>query len=671
MGFLDIYSSLSRDGKMFSIAFPPNQGVIYTNTQIQINNPQQEVQSSSAQEILSDYTLIAKSGNDNFYALIKKNGAESEYIINTGSSSNTNMIVRYDPSDNNPSFLYYDYINPYNYLRYLKFNNETWSGVLVDNIGPGAYEESIDLKYDPNDNLPACIAFDNGNSQFNYYKYNGSSFVKTTILNAGITNIQYASLNFDPADNYPAIIYRENTTSSIKYAKYNGASWTTTTVNTFGSSNDKRYIVTEFAESINQPIVLMAGNTSGVFLNVKDSNNIWKSGKFLSNEDVIYQKPGLKISESDSNDVYISYVNNQNELIFITKDQLINADWNSNLDAYSPIKLKLVSGNQNININKSSFLQIDSDSQPVVFYKKDDSIKYIKNTGSITTNINATSFSGVVNLKNINNSENQDYGIEFLKEKIKVYQSDGISFRQYIAPYESASVVQIDSAVINYSTDIKINPITNQPNIVALHSSPPNIKYYYPNNPQKTSWTKLSLPSGNLLFSGTNISATLTANYNCNFDFDKITNQPVILVFGYNQSNQSSGTCFLVKKDLEGSGYIYYNTPYTGYAFAASDFKVNPVNNKYCLAVANEDTNFKGETGLRYYEMDPSTNSWTKYFIDPLVAQNSKIYLDFKSNGFPIISYKGKNETSTSGYLKIAEYDGIDWTTTTLVSGSS
>ena len=83
------------------------------------------------------------------------------------------MIVRYDPSDQNPSFAYYNYLAPNYYLYYSKLTNETWSNVSVGNIGASVNNDSIDLQYDPNDNLPACISYDSTNYDLNYYKYDG------------------------------------------------------------------------------------------------------------------------------------------------------------------------------------------------------------------------------------------------------------------------------------------------------------------------------------------------------------------------------------------------------------------------------------------------------------------------------------------------------------------
>jgi len=646
------------------IFFPSFAGLVHGRY---INENLNSNQVFASQLILSNYTLVTQTGNSNFYIFVKEGAAETEYSITTGAVTVSPINVKYDLSDNKPSFLYASPNAPYNDLRYLKLTNGIWSGNLVGNLGPSIYEAAIDLKYDPNDNLPACVAYDSQNYDLNYYKYNGSSFIKTTILNGGSTAnlVSYASLNFDTSDNYPMINFIEGDSSILKSAKYNGTTWTTTNINTFNSSYNKRYITTEFTPTLNQPIVLMGGNTSGLFMNVRDSSNIWKSGRFASNTDVLSQKPEIKISEEDQNNVYIAYVNDLNQLVFIEKYLvgLIDTNWTPNLDSFDPKKLSLVSGENFIDINKKVKLEIDSDFQPVVLYKKDNIIKYIKNTGAVH-DISTISFSGDVNFKNINNSNNYSYDIEFFKDSLKVYQTYDNTFKEYKSPYQKTSSVTFDpAATVIYSSDTKINPTTNQPNIVLFSNTTPQIRFSYPNNNQRSSWTTLKLPSGSLNFSGTNLPATLMANHNCNFDFDKVTNQPVISVFGY---RGFTGTAFLIKKDLEGSGYQYYNTPYTGYYAPASDFKINPITNKYCLAISNEETYNKG---LKYYEMDPNTNTWITDNIESSVSQSNKIYLDFTSGGYPMISYL--TQSGVTGYLKLASYNGVSWTRSIIETGAN
>ena len=225
---------------------------------------------------------------------------------------------------------------------------------------------------------------------------------------------------------------------------------------------------------------------------------------------------------------------------------------------------------------------------------------------------------------------------------------------------------------IVYFSDIKLNPTTNQPDIITIsltnNQNSKEIKYYYPTNDQRTSWANLTLPSGNLYFSGNNNPATLSAAYNCKFDYDKDTKQ--MIIHSHAHSNGNKYGSFLFKKDLIGSGYVYYNTPYSGDAQAASDFKVNPITKQYSLVVANRTVNIyspASEGGLIYYEMNPSTNNWTKTSIEPTVSQLARINLNFKSNGYPITAYR-----TTSGQadiLKIAEYNGSNWTTTVIHSG--
>lgn len=193
------------------------------------------------------------------------------------------------------------------------------------------------------------------------------------------------------------------------------------------------------------------------------------------------------------------------------------------------------------------------------------------------------------------------------------------------------------------------------------------MQYSYPINNQRTSWTGFRFPSGDLYFSGKNFPCFLTAAYNGTFDFDKDTNQVLMHAQGYGSGNNSSfyGS-FIFKKDLIGSGYTYYNTPYTGSSSAASNFKVNPITKQYCLIISNHDNT--ADKGLTYCEMNPNTNIWTKTNIEPTARQTARINLDFKNNGYPITAYT--TISGSTGFLKIAEYDGSNWTKTVIHSGA-
>ena len=125
---------------------------------------------------------------------------------------------------------------------------------------------------------------------------------------------------------------------------------------------------------------------------------------------------------------------------------------------------------------------------------------------------------------------------------------------------------------------------------------------------------------------------------------------------------------FIFKKDLVGSGYTYYNTPYSGAYNAATDFKVNPITNQYCLIFANDDIGSTPDKGLTYCEMNPNTNIWTKTNIESNATnQMFNIDLGFKSNGYPITAYV--TSSGATGFVKIAEYNGSNWTTTPIWTG--
>jgi hypothetical protein len=211
-----------------------------------------------------------------------------------------------------------------------------------------------------------------------------------------------------------------------------------------------------------------------------------------------------------------------------------------------------------------------------------------------------------------------------------------------------------------------MNSVTNQPNFTTL--GPDKVAFYYPRNPQRTSWTGLAFPSGNINFSGTNTKMNIIDGGP--FDFDKNTNQVIMSVLGYANSPTRYGGA-LIKADLIGSGYTYYNTPYTGDYSAETDFRVNPITNKYCLVTALDSAiSQSADTGVFYYEMDPITTGWTKTRISQSYRQSSEIYLDFKSDGNPILAYPTKSQNQQSGYLNISEYNGTNWINTIIDSSA-
>jgi hypothetical protein len=650
------------NGRAYTIGIPGvyNNNIIYTRSSSQQGNPTQNL-------ILSEYTLVTKSGDSNFYAQVKKNGSTKDYIINSPSYSGTDMIVRYDPSDTNPSFAYYNYSAPNYYLYYSKLSNETWTNISVGNIGPIANNDSIDLQYDPNDNLPACISYDSTNYDLNYYKYNGSSFVKTIISNGTSTgdNINYGSLLFDPSDNYPLVHFIQGNSSVLKSAKYNGTSWTITNVNTLNSGYNKRYAISKIDEKINQPVILMAGDTTGTYINIKSSNNVWLSGKlsdYYHINDIIYQKPQLENSLNNDYYWYISYIEDQNKLVF-SRAYLSEVNWNQNI--YNPTTLDILTGANYFDKTKNSYLKVDSDLQPIVFYKKDNSVKYIKNISNSPLNITETTFSGENILKSIDQSSGYEFGLDFFKDNLKVYTVGNYVFYEYKSPQVTASFKNlspnpIPSAQTIYSYNMKMNPVTNQPNFTTI--APFNVNFYYPINSQRTSWTGLTFTSGNINFSGTNTKMNIIDGGP--FDFDKNTNQVIMSVLGFANSPTRYGGA-LIKADLVGSGYTYYNTPYTGDYVIETDFKVNPITNKYCLVTAWDPSISQGaQNGVFYYEMDPITTSWTQTRISQNYRQSSEIYLDFKSDGNPILAYPTRSQNGQTGYLNVSEYNGTNWINT-------
>ena len=656
------------NGSIYTIGIPYGNGIIYTNS----------FSSSDSTEslILSEYTLVTKSGESNFYAQVKKDGNVKEYIINLPSHLNTDMIVRYDPSDQNPSFAYYNYVAPNYYLYYSKLTNETWSNVSVGNIGASVNNDSIDLQYDPNDNLPACISYDSTNYDLNYYKYDGSSFVKTIISNGAsvVNNINYATLLFDPSDNYPLVHFIQDNSSILKSAKYNGVSWTITNVNTFNSGDNKRYAVSKIDEKINQPVILMAGNTTGTYINIRSSNNIWLSGKITDYNhlnDIIYQKPQLEKSLNNDNYWYINYVEDTNKLVF-SKNFINEINWDPNIN--NNTTFDILSGANYFDKTKNNYLKLDSDLQPIVFYKKDNSVKYIKNISNSPSTITQATFSGENILKSIDQSSNYEFGLDFFRDTLKVYTVGNKIFYEYKSPQVTASSKNlayntIPYADIIYYYNMRMNSVTNQPNFTTL--GPGKVAFYYPTNPQRTSWTGLAFPSGDINLSGTNIKMNIVRGGN--FDFDKNTNQVIMSVLGYGGSPTRYGGALIKADPIPSSGYTYYNIPYTGNNSAEIDFRVNPITNKYCLVTALDpiiNYNNSLDSGVIYYEMDPITTGWTKTRVSQSYRQSSEIYLDFKSDGNPILAYPTRSQNQLTGYLNISEYNGTNWINTIIDSGA-
>lgn len=634
--------------------------------------------------ILSDYALVAKNGALNFYALLQKDGNTEEYTINLPSYSGTDIIVRYDISDNNPSFLYYNYIAPNYYLYYSKFTNETWSSVAVGNIGPSVNNDSIDLQYDPLDKLPACISYDSTNYDLNYYKYNGSSFVKTIISNgaSSANNIDYATLLFDSSDDRPLVHFIEGNSSILKSAKYSGSSWVIENINTFESNINKRYAVSKMEPTTNQPFVLMAGNTTGIYINIKDSNNVSLVGKipFFNHPSsidmmntIVAQKPQFERDPTSDIRWYFSYVNTDSQLAY-GRPFLGSTNWTQNISTAD--NGNILSGASYIDKTKNITLKIDSDFRAVIFYKKDNNIKFVKQQ-----NVNIPkSFSQENLLKNLDQSSNYEFGLDFLDQPLRAYLWRNYNFSEYKSPKvesRNTNLYYLQYYNVAYTYFAKINPLTNQPNLSTMGAAPGvgqfRATFFYPLNSQRTSWTGIIFPSGDVQLNGANA----TFSNGEIFDFDKNTNQVVFPLFGYQNNNHNKRGGVLLKADpIPSSGYTYYQIPFSGEINNLGyDFKINPVTNKYCLVTVMPFqlayiTPF--DSGVFYYEMDPVTKVFTKSqiyaptgYLNDLTLDTYYSRIQFKSDGNPMILFgaKAPNPTYPNRYnLYLAEYNGTNWT---------
>jgi hypothetical protein len=69
--------------------------------------------------------------------------------------------------------------------------------------------------------------------------------------------------------------------------------------------------------------------------------------------------------------------------------------------------------------------------------------------------------------------------------------------------------------------------------------------------------------------------------------------------------------------------------------------------------------------------MDPTTTVWTQTRISQSYRQSSEIYLDFKSDGNPILAYPTRSQNEQTGYLNISEYNGTNWTNSIIDSSAS
>jgi hypothetical protein len=157
----------------------------------------------------------------------------------------------------------------------------------------------------------------------------------------------------------------------------------------------------------------MAGPTSGLYMNSSGVSG-WKSGLFLNFGETISAnvKQQMEIASGNQDSLYINYITSQSALFFIERRSLTDliSNWNTGVDSSNTNKIMLLSGASNITYTVPNYLKIDSDLQPVIFYKNGNDIKYIKNTG-ILSNINSGSFSSGINLKTVAGSYN--FGIDF------------------------------------------------------------------------------------------------------------------------------------------------------------------------------------------------------------------------------------------------------------------
>lgn len=343
-------------------------------------------------EILSDYTTAVLSGSS-IAVWHKSSGIENFYIV---PDANNSAVIRieYDPTDNMPSFVYTRMSGSpagYHHLFYAKLSGSTWNTTYVDVIGAqGTNSNTIDLKYDPVDNYPAITCY-TSMYPFYYYKYNGSSFIRTNlpIYNSGGLGsfTSSAVLNFYPTTNYPVIAYTQSNPfelgQKIHLLEYNGSAWINSII--INDSKSSKQIADFKFDDFDRPTIIYRAVNTGIYVAAARSGS-WQSGCYNGAAPGVPYSIVWKFDENpyydDKPQINIAYGNINNSISNIrwVEDTLENIiQENSEPGAYTQI---IVSGSQVPNISAPIVYESDTDDTQVIFYKSGSNrIAYCKVTG--------------------------------------------------------------------------------------------------------------------------------------------------------------------------------------------------------------------------------------------------------------------------------------------------
>jgi len=409
MGFLQTYTNLNLSGVIFTLKTPNHNGILFTN----------RYSSNFSSQVLSDYTLAMTSGISSIAIWHKKNGIENNYIFQNLAAQTKVLQVEYDPTDNMPSIIYTNRVGWTDTLYYAKLVNSTWIHQSVDNVFPTA----IQLKYDPIDNYPA-IALSAADYTFRYYKYDGASFIRTDFPqgNGLINYVTQLNLTFHPTTKYPVITYSQGNPqllgTEIKMLKYNGGSWVNSTI-IYDDNTYKTFVDLKFDSSNRETIIYRAG-TSGLFLGAIRDNQ-WKTGNYTKTT----QNPLLFLGEplnmqwsfdkvqyfNDKSQINITYTQGSG-----TKNLIRWID--DTLENTIPLDLSLSSYDQTIfigdDINGLKY-QLDSDNAPVLFYITGNNMLYSKAIEKIDPINGRFKFNSPILFKSLPNGIDNytSYDIEF------------------------------------------------------------------------------------------------------------------------------------------------------------------------------------------------------------------------------------------------------------------
>jgi len=258
-------------------------------------------------------------------------------------------------TSNNPHIAYYDITNKD--LKYAKFNGASWIITTVDSAGIVGLDASLDL--DTTNNPHIAYSEDSPNYKLKYAKFNGVSWdieVVDSIPSSGGD----VSLALDTSNN-PHISY--SGTSGIQYAKFNGVSWD---INIVAAVTAPTQATSIALDSSNNPHISYWDQSAGSLIYAKFDGASWDVTTVDSDGPFAHTGLYSAIAIGLDNNPHISYVRDPDGFDYRLKyARFDGASWTTEFIDSSVVPNGLYSS-----------IAIDSTNKPHISYQSTSALRY-------------------------------------------------------------------------------------------------------------------------------------------------------------------------------------------------------------------------------------------------------------------------------------------------------